>query len=154
MGLECSACSKCQICGPEDQNEIKSPSIEYPNGKNEIEEIKEIKENTIKNPESKSNLFEYYNKNIPTIIFLQLKIKKFLNKLKSDPKNRFYNKNYGTYELSNDNLDIISEKNEYNKGADTFIKKIENNHKLKSSSENFKLLRQKYSTINKNKNDL
>ena len=40
------------------------------------------------------------------------------------------------------------------KVEDPFIKKIENNHKLKSSSENFKLLRQKYSTINKNKNDL
>ena len=40
------------------------------------------------------------------------------------------------------------------KVEDPFIKKIENNHKLKSSSEKFKSLSQKYSTINKNKNDL
>ena len=39
------------------------------------------------------------------------------------------------------------------KVEDPFIKKIENNHKLKSSSEKFKSLSQKYSTINKNNND-
>ena len=49
-----------------------------------------------------------------------MKIQKFLNKLKleSELKNSFYKKNYGTYELSKDNLDIISEKNEYNKGGE------------------------------------
>ena len=41
------------MCASEDQNEINSPSIEYPNSNNKIEEIKE---NTIKNPDSKINL--------------------------------------------------------------------------------------------------
>ena len=90
MGTVCSHCSNCESNLTEEDNELYSRS----------------------STKKKNN----YKDNIPTIIFLQLKIKKFLNKLKqdSDQKNLFYKRNYGINELSNDNLDIISEKNEFN----------------------------------------
>ena len=89
MGSVCSHCSNCESNLTEEDNELYSHS-------------------SIK----KDN----YKAKMSTIIFLQLKIKKFLNKLKqdSDQKNLFYKRNYGINELSNDNLDIISEKNEFN----------------------------------------
>ena len=147
MGSECSTCSKCQIGLSEKQNEINRQSIEYPNGKYKNEEVLE---NKFLNSENKNKIIQYYSNDIGKIIFLQLKIKKFLYKLKPDsnPQNRFYNKNYGTYELSNDNLDIISEKND--NYAEDHSHKEEKHHQLKASNEKFKTLSQKYSTINNN----
>ena len=131
MGSDCSACTKCQIGLSEKENELYRQSIEYQNG-------------TTNNK---------YSQNIPEIIFLQIKIKKFLKRLKQNlgPKERFYNQNYVTYELSNDNLDIISEKNENNSNEiDINTKKEERHHQIRQSQEKFKTLSQKYSTLNNN----
>ena len=129
MGSDCSACSKCQMGQSEKENELNRQSIEY----------------------TKDNENNKYSQNIPEIIFLQIKIKKFLKRLKQnlDTKERFYNKNYGTYELSNENLDIIYEKN-INNEVDTNSIKGERDHKIKQSQEKFKTLSQKYSTLNNN----
>ena len=59
MGSDCSACTKCQIGLSEKENELYRQSIEYQNG-------------TTNNK---------YSQNIPEIIFLQIKIKKFLKRL-------------------------------------------------------------------------
>ena len=147
MGIEldCSKCSNCDLSLFEKQNEISRQFIESP-GK-----IK--RDNIILNIDYKDKRLEYYNKNIPQIIFLQLRVKKFLNHLKqdSDPRDAFYNKNYGTYEISNDNLDIISEKNEDNNNG---LKTEENHHQIKHSKEQFKTLSHKYSTLNNYENNV
>ena len=146
MGSHCSNCSKCDLGLSESQNEINNQSINYPKGDTNKEE------SSIINQDYK-NRISYYKKNIPKIIFLQLKIKKLLNRntKDSDQKDKFYEKNYGNYELSNDNLDIISERKEFNSNqADILSRKEENHHQLNCSQEKFKSLTDKYSTLNKN----
>ena len=85
--LDCSNCSKCDLSLFERQNEINDQIIESPG--------KRKRENIILNIDYKDKRLEYYNKNISQIIFLQLRIKKFLNHLKqdSDPRDIFYNDN-------------------------------------------------------------
>jgi len=101
MGSDCSNCSKCDLgIMSESQNEINRQSIEHRNGNINREQLMNI---------NKINLINYYNNYLPTIIYLQIRIKKYLNKLRkfTDPKNDFYNKYYGSIELSQENLEII-----------------------------------------------
>ena len=67
MGSHCSNCTKCDLGLSESQNEINNQSINYPKGDTNKEE------SSIINQDYK-NRISYYKKNIPKIIFLQLKI--------------------------------------------------------------------------------
>ena len=144
MGSDCTNCSKCDIgIISESQNEIDRQSIEYRNGNINRDQL-------ILN--NKDNIIKYYNNYLPQIIFLQIRLKKFLNKLKqsTDPKEDFYNKYYGTIELSQENLEIIGANNEL---AD-ISNKEQLYHKIQNSKDKFKTLSQKYSSAQKNSNEL
>ena len=93
MGSECSLCNRCEIIHEEKGNELNNSKIK-------IKLLGSMSENNIL----------YYQNYIPEIIFLQMKIKKFLKKLKdnTNPKEAFYNKiDKNTNDLSNDDLKII-----------------------------------------------
>ena len=141
MGSECTNCSKCDLgIISERQNEIDRQSIDYRNGN--------IKRDILLN---NNNLIDYYKNYLPKIIFLQIRIKKYLlNKRQfANPKDDFYNKYYGTVELSPENLEIIGTNNEL---AD-INNKGELYHKIQNSKEKFKTLSQKYSSIQNNTKD-
>ena len=142
MGSECSNCSKCDLgIISESQNEIDRQSIEYRNGN--------LTRDKIMN-NNKNNIIKYYSDHLPTIIFLQIRIKKYLNKLRqsTDPKEDFYSKHYGTVELSQDNLEIIGGNNEF---AD-ISNKEQLFHRIQNSKDKFKTLSQKYSSLQNNIN--
>ena len=143
MGSECSNCSKCDLgIISESQNEIDRQSLEYRKGNLKRDELI-LKENT--------EIIKYYNNYLPTIIFLQIKIKKYLHKLKQsiNPKDDFYNKYYGNIDLSQENLEIIGNNNEL---EDT-PKKYQLNHKIQNSNHEFRTLSQKYSSFQNNNNE-
>jgi len=144
MGSECTNCSKCDLgIISESQNEIDRQSLEYRKGN--------IKRDILLN--NNNNIINYYKNYIPEIIFLQIRIKKYLfkNRQFTNPKDDFYNKYYGTVELSPENLEIIGANNEL---AD-ISNKGELFHKMENSKDKFKTLSQKYSSIqNNNNNDL
>ena len=144
MGSECTNCSKCDLgIISESQNEIDRQSLEYRKGN--------IKRDILLN--NNNNIINYYKNYIPEIIFLQIRIKKYLfkNRQFTNPKDDFYNKYYGTVELSLENLEIIGANNEL---AD-ISNKGELFHKMENSKDKFKTLSQKYSSIqNNNNNDL
>ena len=144
MGSECSNCSKCDLgIVSESQNEIDRQSLEYRKGNINRDHLINLKNN---------NIIKYYSNYLPKIIFLQIRIKRFLNKIKqfADPKDTFYKKYYGTIELSPENLVIIGANDEL---ADTGNKE-QLRHKIKNSKEKFKTLSEKYSSIqNDNKNE-
>ena len=101
MGSDCSNCSKCDLgIISENQNEIDRQSLEYRNGNINREQM------IINN----NKILKYYSEHLSEITFLQINIKKFLEKLKhsSNAKEEFYNKHYGTIELSKENLQIIN----------------------------------------------
>ena len=143
MGSDCSNCSKCDLgLMSESKNEINRQSMEYRNGNISREQLVNI---------NKNNLINYYRNYIPTIIYLQIRIKKYLRKLRqfTDPKDDFYNKHYGSVELSQENLEIIGTNNEFavinNKGK-LF-------HKIQNSKDKFQTLSQKYSSTQNNNNE-
>lgn len=143
MGSECSNCSKCDLgIMSESQNEIDRQSLDYRKGNINREQLI----NNLNN-----NIIKYYSNYLPKIIFLQIRIKKYLNKVKqfNDPKDTFYKKYYGTIELSPENLVIIGANDEY---ADTGNKEYLR-HKIKNSNEKFKTLSHKYSSRNDNNNE-
>ena len=76
MGSDCSHCSNCESGLSEKENELNRHSIEYPKGSIKKEDNQKL------TSDSKNKITEFYRKYIPTIIFLQLKIKKFLNRIK------------------------------------------------------------------------
>ena len=143
MGSECTNCSKCDLgIISESKNEIDRQSLDYRKGN--------IKRDILLN---NNNIINYYKNYLPKIIYLQIRIKKFLlNKRQfTNPKDDFYNKYYGTIELSPENLEIIGTNNEL---AD-INNKGELFHKIQNSKDKFKTLSQKYSSIQNNqKNDL
>ena len=135
MGSDCSNCSKCDMgIMSESQNEIDRQSIEYRNGSLN-RELMIIKNN---------QMLKYYNQHLPEIAYLQIRIKRFLNRIKrtTDPKEEFYNKHYGI-ELSKENLEIISPSQE----LPDISNKKQLYHKVQNSKEKFKTLSQKYSSL-------
>ena len=135
MGLYCSNCNNCNYFISEQQTEINNPNIQY--GKKRGK-----KENLLYN--------EKYKNALPTIIFLQLKIKKFLNDIKQDSykRDRFYVTNYDNNQFVNDNLDIISEKGDNDN--DSYNSKLQGRHHKIKSSEKFRTLSNKYNSLNNN----
>ena len=141
MGLYCSNCNNCNYFISEQQTEINTPSIQY---SNEYGRNRGKKENLLYN--------EKYKNNLPKIIFLQLKIKKFINEINQDShkRDRFYDINYGNNQLANDNLDIISEKNDNDNDFESYNSKKKGKHHRIKSSEKFRTLSNKYNSLNNN----
>ena len=143
MGSDCSNCTKCDLgILSEKQNEIDRQSLEYRKRNINREEL--INNNINK-------IIEYYNNHLPTIIYLQNNIKKYLKKLQhlKNPQDNFYNKYYGSAELSPENLEIILTNNDNNDISDTNNK--ENIfHKIQNSKEKFRTLSEKYSSFQNN----
>jgi len=135
MGLYCSNCNNCNYFISEQQTEINNPNIQY--GKKMGK-----KEKLLYN--------EKYKNALPTIIFLQLKIKKFLNDIKQDSykRDRFYVTNYDNNQFANDNLDIISEKGDNDN--DSYNSNNPGRHHKIKSSEKFRTLSNKYNSLNNN----
>jgi hypothetical protein len=96
-------CNKCDLGFIDSDDEINKHNINYEyNEKNSTDG----KENNLLD----NNLIKY-KKYEPEIIFLQLKIRKFLSNKKVDSIENFYNRNYSLENTSNDNLIIITEEN-------------------------------------------
>ena len=142
MGSDCSNCTKCDLgIISEKQNEIDRQSLEYIKRNMNREELV----NNINN-----KILEYYNNYLPAIIYLQLNIKKFLKKLQQlkDPQDNFYNKYYGSAELSPENLEIILTNNDLS----DINNKEQSFHKIQNSKEKFKTLSEKYISFQNNNN--
>ena len=143
MGSDCSNCSKCDLgIISENQNEIDRQSLEYRNGNINREQM------IINN----NKILKYYSEHLSEITYLQINIKKFLEKLKhsSNAKEEFYNKHYGTIELSKENLQIINPSQEL---AD-ISNKEQLCHKIQNNNEKFKTLSQKYSSLQNNDEEI
>ena len=135
MGNFCKACDQRLS---ENQNEIIgdiADSVYQSNRKNKMNKIRE-------KVNSNHNSYSYINEHIPEIIFLQRKIKKFLNKERESNQDLFYNKIYSN--------DIENSNNKLKEELGTIISNTDLKQNRLKRSENFKTLSQKYNTLSNN----
>ena len=139
-------CNKCDLGLYEDQNEINRFSLNYPNTK---ENFDIISDNNLSNLDNHK-----YKKYEPEIIFLQIKIRKFLLRKKVDKKNYFYEQNYNLENLSlTDNIIPIEEQildSKNNKNNNIFNNSTNNvsiNYPKQRNSEKYKSFSQKYNSM-------
>ena len=89
---------------------------------------------------------------MPKIIFLQLKIRKFLLNKDNNQKEKFYNENYNMNNISDDNILSIDEQNTITKNNNNILYYSNNNPSInypkQQNSVKYKSYNHKYNSIN------